>query len=347
MKNGKIREFLQQTMVKTGAVVVVSALVLTSSSWSNILKGNTQFVSEAELPVFVDLEGAVDIDPNKTPAGNAPKVTRTTKTTKSTKKVKLKEKSKKTYTKKSKAKKQTSTSQKVTGTETTTVTTETSTTLTSKFTKGSNINKQTTTVTTVTTTTVQSNEAAAAADGVVTVSEMTAAAPASVQTAAQTTAQAAPEAGQVSIGAIAPRVDSRVSNAYTTLGFTININPSVSYSGVFDARNKGITIKRSGDTIYHEIGHFVAFIAGNVDKSPAFQQVFEQEKNKYTMFNKAYVLQNSSEYFAESFKNYTLDPNELRSSRPLTFAAIESALNNITEAQVTRVQTVYRSVWEA
>ena len=63
------------------------------------------------------------------------------------------------------------------------------------------------------------------------------------------------------------------------------------------------------------------------------------------MYNKAYVLQNSSEYFAESFKNYTLDPNTLRAERPLTYSAIESALNNVTDAQVAKIKAVYRAVW--
>lgn len=353
MKNGKFRELLQQTLIKTGAIVIASALVLTSSYWSEIFRNDMEFIAEAELPVFTDPDEASVIEEEPTPFPPAPKITKTTKTNKTTKKVKLKEKSKKTYTKKSKTKKQTTTSKKVTGSETTTITTETSTNLTSKFTKGSNINTQITTVTTVTTTMVQ--EAAPDNEGVVvldTASANTDSPSAPVQTVqnvtsvAQTASQV-PASGQVSISSVAPRVDSRVASAYTKLGFTISINPNVNYSGVCDARNRSIVLKKSGDTVYHELGHFLAFVAGNVDKSSSFQQVFEQEKSKYTMYNKAYVLQNSSEYFAESFKNYTLDPNGLKSSRPLTYAAIESALNNVTDAQVTRVQTVYRSVWGA
>ncbi len=331
MENSKIREFLQQTAVKTGAIVMASALVLTSGTWSGIFRNDMQFVSEAELPIFVDLEGEEDIDGNEIPSGNAPKVTKSTKTTKSTKKVKLKEKAKKTYTKKSKAKKETKTSKKVTDDGTTTIKTETSTSLTSKFKKGSNVNTQITTVTTVTTTTVEANQAAQV---MVVSSEETAAAPAAAS-------------GQIAISAIAPKVDARVANAYTTLGFTIGVDSSVNYSGVFDARKRSITLKKAGDTVYHELGHFVAFIAGNVDTSTAFKQVFEAEKDLYTEFNKEYVLQNSSEYFAESFKNYTLAPGVLKKERPLTYDAVEAALGNITDTQVTKVQTVYRAVWGA
>ena len=337
MKDSRFREFLQQTAVKTGAIAAACALVLTSSVWSGVLKGKEPAaITEASLPIFIDLEGAVDIDGDGIPGPAAPKVTKTTKTNKSTKKVKLKAKSTKTYTKKSTPKTQTKTTKKVTSKETTTITTETTTSLTSKFTKGSNINTQTTTVKTVTTTVVQA--AASADEEIMVVSGAVGASEAPAQ------AQAS---GTVSLGAIAPRLNSRVANAYTSLGFTVEINPSVNYSGVFDARSRGITLKKSGDTVYHELGHFVAFIAGNVDKSSSFTQVFAQEKDKYTLYNKAYVCQNSSEYFAESFKNYTLDPNTLRATRPMTYSAIEAALNSITDEQVARAKAVYGAIWGA
>lgn len=339
MKNGKLRELLQQKIIKTGAVVMASALVLTSSYWSEIFRNDTVFVSGAELPSFVDPADGY-IPPNQTPLNSEPpKITTTKKKNKTTKKIKLKEKSKKTYTKKSKTKKVTNTSKKVTGSEVTTVKTETSTDVTSKFTKGSNINKQITTVTTVTTTIVEAM--APANEDVVVVAQ-------TLSNTGSAAAQAqSPESGQVALNSAAPRLDSRVASAYTKLGFTISINPGVNYSGVFDAKARGITLKKSGDTVYHELGHFLAFIAGNVDKAAPFQQVFAQEKDKYTEYNKAYVLQNSSEYFAESFKNYTLNPDALRASRPLTYAAIESALNNVTDSQIIRIQTVYRAVWSA
>ncbi len=351
MKNNKYRELMKNTLLKTGAVVMASAIVLTSSYWSEVFRNDVTFESSAELPVFTDPDDSptITINEDQTPFPPAPTVVdKTTKKSKTTRKIKLKEKSKRTYTKKTQGKKQTSTTKKVSGNETTTIITEVSTSLASKFTKGSNINKQVTTVTTVTTTMVQE---AAPSEGVVLMdtaaaNAASAAAPA-VQNTATTQTTLASSSGQVSISSVAPRVDSRVANAYTKLGFTINVNPSVNYSGVFDARSRSITLKKVGDTSYHELGHFLAFIAGNVDKASAFQQIFEQEKGQYTEYNKSYVCQNSSEYFAESFKNYTLDPNALRASRPLTFSAIESALNSVTDTQVARVQTVYRSVWGA
>ncbi len=32
--------------------------------------------------------------------------------------------------------------------------------------------------------------------------------------------------------------------------------------------------------LYHELGHFLAFIAGNVDKTSGFQSIYTAEKEK-------------------------------------------------------------------
>ena len=331
MKNNKIREFLQNTAVKTGAILMASALVLTSGVWSGNLRNETTFVSEAELPTIVDLGEEQEITGEELPLSSAPKVTKKTKTTKKTKNVKLKEKSKKSYTQKGKATTKTTTKKTETATASTTVETKVTTSVTKKFTKGSKVEKDTTTVKTVTTTTVQQKAAAAPA----------------TKTATVATTSTKAVAGPLTLSAAAPKVDSRVSKAFTTLGFTASVNPSVNYSGLFDARTRTITLKAGDETIYHELGHFVAFIAGNVDQSAAFQQIFASEQSKYTAYNKAYVVQNSSEYFAESFKNYTLDPGALKASRPQTYAAVEAAVSAITDAQVAKIKTVYRAVWGA
>ena len=80
------------------------------------------------------------------------------------------------------------------------------------------------------------------------------------------------------ISTLAPKLNSAVMGAYTSLGFTVTIDPSVSYSGYFNARNQSITLKKEGDTVYHEMGHFLAFVAGNVDKKAEFTAVYNEEK---------------------------------------------------------------------
>ncbi|MBU5679560.1 hypothetical protein KQI87_03000 [Blautia sp. MSJ-9] len=148
------------------------------------------------------------------------------------------------------------------------------------------------------------------------------------------------------VGQYASKADSRVLTAYRTLGFTAVVDPSVSYSGYYDTRNRKITLRKLDDTVYHELGHFVAFISGNTDQTAAFKAIFAQEKALYTAYNKSYVTQNSSEYFAESFKEYTLNPAALKSARPKTYAAVQEAVSKFTDDRIAKVQKTYSVVWK-
>ena len=150
----------------------------------------------------------------------------------------------------------------------------------------------------------------------------------------------------VDIQTAAPKADQRVINAYKTLGFSLTINSGVSYSGYFNARNQQIILRNQDDTVYHELGHFLAFLAGNADRSSAFVSAFNAEKGKYTGVSKEYVTQNSSEYYAESFKDYVMDANGLRNSRPETYKIIEESLNKLTDSYVGRIKSIYASIWK-
>ena len=99
-------------------------------------------------------------------------------------------------------------------------------------------------------------------------------------------------------GGFAPDLESN------TEGFELIIDSSVSYSGYFNARTQSIRLKFEDDTIYHEMGHFLAFIAGNADTKDSFKAIYAAEKDKVTGANKNYVTQDSSEYFAESPVRY-------------------------------------------
>ena len=98
-------------------------------------------------------------------------------------------------------------------------------------------------------------------------------------------------------------------------------------------------------SIYHELGHFLAFLANNIDKSQNFSSIYEEEKKLYKSYNKNYVTQNASEYFAESVKDYYFNNKDLKINRPKTYDAIVSALNKITEEQIIKYKTIYSSIW--
>ena len=164
---------------------------------------------------------------------------------------------------------------------------------------------------------------------------------------AQSASQNSADAGATTadIKTLAPKLNGTLMNAYTTLGFTVTIDPTVSYSGYFNARNQSIILRKSGDTIYHEMGHFLAFVAGNVDKRSDFASIYNEEKGKYAGTNTNYVTQNASEYFAESFKDYTLNASALQKSRPKTYQAIVSALSNVTSQQINKLKLAYGPIW--
>lgn len=147
------------------------------------------------------------------------------------------------------------------------------------------------------------------------------------------------------IASIAPKMDSRVLKAYKKLGFTVTIDPSVNYGGCFNAHSRSIILRFENETIYHELGHFLAFVAGNVDRTSDFAAVYNSEKSKFTGINRSYATQNSSEYFAESVLEYVTSPSTLKRQRPKTYAAIVAALNKITDERIQRVMDIYGPFW--
>lgn len=315
---------------KIAAGCIAAAAVITAGSFAMVWQDS----QVPELPNYTDPVVEQTIEDDDTPLASQPKVTtKTTKSSKTTKKnIKLKAAATKTYTKKLPTTKKTTNkttkkNQTTTIKTTTTVQTDTS----RKYTKKSKNVVQTQKVTTTvqTTTTV-----VAAASTTV-----------NATTAGSTTAKK--EKYTVSnVASIAPQMDSRVLNAFTKMGFTVIVDPSVSYAGYFDGRSRTITLKVEDDTIYHELGHYLAFIAGNVDKNAAFASVYNSEKSKFTGVRKAYATQNASEYFAESVLEYTENPSVLKAQRPQTYEAITNALSKVTDAQVNKIMNVYKVIWK-
>lgn len=315
---------------KIAAGCIAAAALITAGSFAMVWQDS----QVPELPNYTDPVVEQTIEDDDTPLASQPKVTtKTTKSSKTTKKnIKLKAAATKTYTKKLPTTKKTTNkttkkNQTTTIKTTTTVQTDTS----RKYTKKSKNVVQTQKVTTTvqTTTTV-----VAAASTTV-----------NATTAGSTTAKKKKYTVS-NVASIAPQMDSRVLNAFTKMGFTVIVDPSVSYAGYFDGRSRTITLKVEDDTIYHELGHYLAFIAGNVDKNAAFASVYNSEKSKFTGVRKAYATQNASEYFAESVLEYTENPSVLKAQRPQTYEAITNALSKVTDAQVNKIMNVYKVIWK-
>lgn len=340
MKGKKITEWLaNKKVVSSCAAIALAAVIGGVSLFSGA--GETP-----EFPSYTDPIMETSIIEDETPLASQPKTTvKTTSSTKTTRKtVKLKKASKKSYTKKLKTK--TKVTNKTNKSGNTTVDTKTTvvTKATAKYTKKSKKKVVTSKITTTVQTTTTQQVSIANETAVSTTSSGTSAAQATAA-ASSSQNQSKYEANVANVASVAGKMDNRVIAAYQQLGFKIVVDPSVNYSGYFDARSRSITMKQIDDSVYHELGHFLAFIAGNVDKTASFQSIFAAEKANVTAFNKAYVTQNASEYFAESVKDYILNNASLKSTRPQTYAAVQNALNQITDAQIAKIQKIYGAFW--
>lgn len=340
MKGKKITEWLaNKKVVSSCAAIALAAVIGGVSLFSGA--GETP-----EFPSYTDPIMETSIIEDETPLASQPKTTvKTTSSTKTTRKtVKLKKASKKSYTKKLKTK--TKVTNKTNKAGNTTVDTKTTvvTKATAKYTKKSKKKVVTSKITTTVQTTTTQQVSIANETAVSTTSSGTSAAQATAA-ASSSQNQSKYEANVANVASVAGKMDNRVIAAYQQLGFKLVVDPSVNYSGYFDARSRSITMKQIDDSVYHELGHFLAFIAGNVDKTASFQSIFAAEKANVTAFNKAYVTQNASEYFAESVKDYILNNASLKSTRPQTYAAVQNALNQITDAQIAKIQKIYGAFW--
>ncbi len=331
-----MRNMKKNKIVRYGSVVLAAA-VLATGAWYT--ERETEDLSIPQVVEYIDTEdGSIVIPEEEVPLASKPtvKVKRTTK--RKVKKSKLKKKAKKTKktTKRSKKTKRVKkeNSKKKVATDTTILTTVVAATR-----KDSNVKTTTTTVeTTVKTTTTNkpkksSGEAAA---------KNTA-----VSTAAQNTASdELKTVTDVTVRSMAPKADANVLTAFENLEFKIEINPASSYSGYFSVKSHNIILKKSsGDTIYHELGHFVGWLAGNVDTSSEFMAIYNQEKGALQSANYHYLTQNSAEYFAESYKDYILSPQKLQSARPQTYEFVKKAVSRISDARVANIKTAYMKAY--
>lgn len=335
-----VREMKRNIIVRFGSMALAAAVLITGSWYAG---RETDDLSIPQIVEYIDTDdGSIVIPEEEVPLATKPtvKIKKTTK--KKVKKSKLKKKAKKTAkttkrTKKSKTVKKENAKQKV-ATDTTVLTTVVSATK-----KNSNVKTVTTTVQTTikTTTTNKPKSASNTAASVNATTTNTAA------TAAKTaSSDALQTVSDVTVRAMAPRADANVLSAFENLEFKIEINPTSSYSGYFSVKAHNIILKKSGgDTIYHELGHFVGWLAGNVDTSSDFVAIYNQEKDALKSANYKYLTKSSAEYFAESYKDYVLSPQNLQATRPQTYDFVKKAVSRITDARVSNIKSAYMKAY--
>lgn len=318
MKGKFFELFKKNKKIKIGMIAVVLAVILG-------IAGSYEISKIPELPVYTaDPVMEMTIEEEEVPLAAKTTVTTTTSKKTTVKKQTLSKKATKTYSKTLPT--TTKTTLKTTKSSTKTVKKQTTikTTIKENYYKNKKYKKVTTTVvTTVKTTTIPI-----------------------VKTTATSISTPSKKRYEVSVDKIAPKMKANVRQAFKKLGFKVYIDSSVSYSGYFDPMNRRIILREEDDTIYHELGHFLAFISGNKDTKSSFIKIYNAEKKKYTGNNKAYVIQNSTEYFAESVKDYVLTGSALKKARPKTYTAVKDAFSVVTTERVNKLKEVYSVIWE-
>lgn len=327
-------------LVRFGGIALAAAVLVTGTWYTG---QETDDLSIPQIVEYVDTEdGSIVIPEEEVPLATKPTVKVKKTTRRKVKKSRLKKKAKKTAkstkrSKKSKTVKKENSKKKV-ATATTVLTTVVSATK-----KNSKVKTVTTTVETTvkTTTTNKPKKSSSEAASANTVTANTAA------SAAQSTSSDEMQiVSNVTVRSMAPRADANVLNAFENLEFKIEINPTSSYSGYFSVKAHNIILKKSGgDTIYHELGHFVGWLAGNVDTSSEFVAIYNQEKGALQSANYQYLTKSSAEYFAESYKDYVLSPQNLQSTRPQTYDFVKKAVARITDARVTNIKSAYMKAY--
>lgn len=134
------------------------------------------------------------------------------------------------------------------------------------------------------------------------------------------------EQGEMDINSAAKKADARLLKRFTDEGYKYVVDTGLSSIGLFSSRNKQLTLRYYSDVIYHELGHYLAYTTGKTDYTSEFKAIYRAEMNNYTGDNKVYVIQNCSEYFAESYRDYVTRPSTLQSQRPQTYAYIQKVL---------------------
>ena len=83
--------------------------------------------------------------------------------------------------------------------------------------------------------------------------------------------------------------------------------------------------------IVHEMGHYIDYSLGFISSRPEFITIYAEEVPKFCAYHSTHEnnTNSASEYFAESFQQYVLDPVGLATACPKTFIFIQNCVNSL------------------
>lgn len=131
------------------------------------------------------------------------------------------------------------------------------------------------------------------------------------------------------------RVPAKLRKRFESDGFKVLVDPTMAtckkwftqskvntITGAFDCDGE-IIIRQPNQSVYHELGHYVAYIAGQPDYSSEWEKIYRKEKNKWWS-NESYTTSSAVEYFAETMKQYIFgDRKRLKKTSPKTYAYLK------------------------
>ena len=325
MGKNSVDRFVHRRSIVAGLLGILSGA---------LLFGLAEFVGRPEEPVPADkVDTIITFERDQTPLAAAPTVEKKVTGSTSTRKVVLSKAAERTCTRNLPEKTSTTTESTTTSDSRIRTATTVEVKTTEKYTRGSRKKVvKTRTRTTVITTTFRKASTGKQGGG------MAAGGCASLGN---------PSVRYFSVYSLAPGMKSHILNAFDSLGFQVVVDPSLAQGeGGFAARKRTITLAREdSEEIYHELGHFLAFVAGNADDTSGFRSVFQKEKASFRGSRRGVACTDASEFFAECTREYILHPTELLTSCPRAYEAVEAAIGKVTIAQVAKISKTYARVW--
>ena len=124
--------------------------------------------------------------------------------------------------------------------------------------------------------------------------------------------------------------DSRIVKLWNDSKCILRYDSKVTYSGKTSFYPNVIILKEPNEKVFlHELGHLLHGFSGWVGCTKELEEIFKEEKGKYSLFNAMYVCSSKEEFFAEGYALYELDKGRFKKMCPKLYGYIVKSLNNI------------------
>ena len=130
---------------------------------------------------------------------------------------------------------------------------------------------------------------------------------------------------------LAPKVQDYIPEAFKKAGFKIIINPNYSTMACsFNESGRNITLlSATGTNIYHAIGHFISYMAGDVQNSAAFKAIFNEEIGSFAGAYPSNARLAPKEFFGECTREYYTNKSSLKAHCPKAYATLVNAIKKV------------------